>query len=169
MPKAMRSMIDAPERLGGRALTETDEHAWIAEQVAALRGGHLVSLDRKGLAEFLSEMTARDRRELESRLTVLLQHLLKVRMQPGKVSRSWGVTIVTQQDEIRSLLQSVPSLAQYVESRFADAYQAAIRRAAVATGIPATRFPPESPWTLDEALLADPPNPTRPAARRKAT
>jgi hypothetical protein len=90
-------------------------------------------------------------------------------MQPGKISRSWAVTIVAQQDEIRSLLQSVPSLRQHVDGRFADAYAAAIRRATVETGIPAVRFPAESPWTLDEALLAAPPKPTRSAAKRKAS
>jgi hypothetical protein len=167
MSKAMRSLIDAPERLAGRALYEFDEHAWIAEQLAVLRSNELHALDRESLAEYLTEMTSRDRRELESRLTALLQHLLKVRLQPAKMSRSWAVTIATQQDEIHALLQSIPSLAQHVESRLSDAYAAAVRRAAIETGIPATRFPGESPWTLEEALDFAPPAPTRPEAARK--
>jgi hypothetical protein len=167
MSKALRSLIDAPERLVGRALYEFDEHAWVAEQVAALRSSRLDALDRECLAEYLTEMTARDRRELESRLTVLLQHLLKAQMQPAKLSRSWAVTIVTQQDEIRSLLQSIPSLVQHVESRFTDAYAAARRRAAVETGLAAARFPADSPWTLDEALRFAPSPPARIAAKRR--
>jgi hypothetical protein len=167
MSNSMRSLTDAPERLVGRALYEFDEHAWVAEQVAALRSGQLGTLDRECLAEYLTEMTTRDRRELESRLTVLLQHLLKMQMQPAKISRSWAVTIVPQQDEITSLLQSIPSLAQHVDSRFADAYAAAVRRAAVETGIAAARFPAGCPWTLDEALRFVPPAPNRPAAKRR--
>jgi ABC-type transporter Mla subunit MlaD len=167
MSKAMRSLMDAPERSVGRELYEFDEHAWIAEQVTALRTGRLDTLDRDCLAEYLTEMTARDRRELESRLVALLQHLLKVQMQPAKISRSWAVTIVTQQDEIRSLLQSTPSLAQHVASRFADAYQTAIRRAAAESGIAAARFPADNPWTLEQALHFNPPAPTRTVAKRR--
>jgi len=167
MSKAIRSLIDAPERLAGRALYEFDEHAWIAGQRAALRSGNWQALDRECLAEYLTAMTSRDRREVESRLTVLFQHLLKVKLQPAKMSRSWAATIVTQQDEIRSLLQSLPSLAQHVDGRLADAYAAAVRRAAVETGIPAARFPGDSPWTLDEALGFTPPAPSRPGAARK--
>ena len=137
------------------------------EQVAALRSGRLEALDRASLAEYLTEMTARDRRELESRLTILLQHLLKVQMQPAKIARSWITAIVTQQDEIRSLLRAIPSIAQHVDARFADAYGAPIRRAAAETGIAAARFPAENPWTMDGALRFDPPGPSRPAARRK--
>ena len=63
----------------GRELYERDEHEWIAAQISALESGQMNRLDRENLIEFLSEMTVRDRRELKSRLTVLLLHLLKVR------------------------------------------------------------------------------------------
>jgi hypothetical protein len=53
---------------------ETDEHEWIARQADALCGARLDDLGRHNLAEFLTEMTARDRRELRSRLTMLLSH-----------------------------------------------------------------------------------------------
>ena len=51
---------------------ERDEHEWIAVHISALESGQLNRLDRENLIGFLSEMTLRDRRELRSRLTVLL-------------------------------------------------------------------------------------------------
>jgi len=162
-----RSAIDvvAPDE-ARRELYESDEHEWIAQQIAALRSGRLHEIDRDNLAEFLNEMTIRDRRELRSRFSVLLQHLLKARMQPAKMSRSWLRTIVHQQNEIRSTFRDIPSIAQYAERLFADAYPDAAREAAAETGIPATRFPAASPWNIEEALSFTPAVPKRAAPSR---
>src|ERR1700733_5011480 len=90
---------------------ERDEHEWIAVHISALESGQLNRLDRENLIGFLSEMTLRDRRELRSRLTVLLLHLLKATFQAERLSVSWVSTILVQQNEIRSLLEDVPSRA----------------------------------------------------------
>lgn len=144
-----------------RDLYQTDEHEWLARQAAALRSGRLQDIDRNNLAEFLDDMAINQRRELRSRFTVLLQHLLKVRVQPAKMSRSWLSTIVGQQDEIRSIFQDAPSIAQHAERLFAEAYPAAVRKASAETGIPAARFPVTSPWTIEKALDFTPPSPKR--------
>jgi len=148
-----RSAIDvvAPDE-ARRELYESDEHEWIARQIAALQSGRLHEIDRDNLAEFLNEMTTQDRRELRSRFSVLLQHLLKARMQPAKMYRSWLRTIVHQQNEIRSTFRDIPSIARYAEQLFADAYSAAVREASAETGIPSARFPEASPWTVQDAL-----------------
>ena len=70
-------------------LYEVDEHAWIERQIAALREGAFDRLDRANLIEFLSSMAARDRRELASRTTLLMQHMIKYSVQPERASRSW--------------------------------------------------------------------------------
>ncbi len=141
------------------ALYEADEHAWIEQQIAALRSGCLDQLDRAHLIEFLTEMTIRDRRELRSRLTVLLIHLLKIRFQPGRLTRSWGDTIIEQQSEVRGFLADIPSLTHHVPELFSEAYDDAVRRAARQTSLPPATFPATCPWTLDEALSFDPPEP----------
>jgi hypothetical protein len=104
-------------------------------------------------------MTIRDRRELQSRLVVLLQHLLKVQYQPEKLARSWVTTIIEQQSEIRSIIESIPSLGRQAETVAAAAYPDAVRRAARETGLPPARFPSESPWKVAAALAFDPPEP----------
>ncbi|MBX6314645.1 MAG: DUF29 family protein [Isosphaeraceae bacterium] len=44
-------------------------------------------------SEYLSDITRRDRREVESRLAVLIAHLLKWTYQPRRRTRSWRATI----------------------------------------------------------------------------
>ena len=61
-------------------LYETDFYAWANEQAALLRGGKLPEADIAHIAEEIESM---EKRELVSRLTVLLLHLLKSRFQPA--------------------------------------------------------------------------------------
>jgi Domain of unknown function DUF29 len=67
-------------------LYEGDEHAWIERQIAALRDGAFNRLDRANLIEFLCSMAARDQRELASRTTLLMQHMIKYSVQPERAS-----------------------------------------------------------------------------------
>jgi hypothetical protein len=152
-------------------LYERDEHAWIAAQVAALREGRLADLDRDNLVDLLDAMARSNRHELRSRLTVLLQHLLKARFQPARMSRSWARTILHQQQEIQAALEDYPSLAREVETIAARAYRDAVARAAQETSLDERGFPPTSPWTVAEALAFEPPpvppNPFHPAHPRR--
>ncbi len=80
-------------------------------------------------------MTIRDRRELQSRLTALLHRLLKIRVQPGQLTRSWVDTILEQQREIGTLIQGIPSLGRQADSIAAEAYPHAVRAARRDTGV----------------------------------
>ena len=60
-----------------RPLYETDEHQWMLEQIELLQAGKMAELDHGNLLVYLTEMTIRDRRQLENRFVRLLQHLLK--------------------------------------------------------------------------------------------
>jgi hypothetical protein len=167
MPKAMHALTDTVKPSPGRELYEQDEHQWIAAQISALADGHLNRLDRANLIEFLTEMTIRDRRELQSRLTVLLHHLLKVQFQPERLTRSWVTTIIEQQSEIRSMIESIPSLGRQAETIAALSYPDAVRRAARETGLPPERFPTVSPWAVAALLAFDPPEPVAKGKRHQ--
>jgi hypothetical protein len=99
-------------------------------------------------------------------LTVLLHHLLKLRMQPERLTRGWVSTIIEQQREIRSIIESIPSLGRQADATAVAAYRDAVRIASRETGIAAAQFPSESPWTVAQALAIDPPEPV-PRARRQ--
>ena len=131
---------------------EQDFYAWTVEQAQLLRAGELSAIDAVNLAEEIESLGRRDRRELESRLTVLLTHLLKWQMQPDQRSRSWSATMREQRRQIEKLLRESPSLRPFVANVLAQAYGDAWEDAADETGLPESAFPLECPFTLDEVL-----------------
>jgi hypothetical protein len=168
MSKELRVISETANNVNGRALYEADEHLWMAQQIEALRTGRLDEIDRASLAEYLTEMTSRDRRELGSRLRKLLQHLLKIRFQPDRMSRSWSETVRDQQNEISDILETIPSLRSQAVGLLAKQYPVAVRDAAHETGLSRETFPAESPWTVDEALAFESPVvPSYPSGPRK--
>ena len=122
VPKVVPASTETREHPNVRDLFQADEHAWIAAQISALSRGQFGEVDRPNLVAVLSEMTVRDRRELQSRLTGLLHHLLKVRFQRGRLSRSWIATILEQQREVRAIVEGIPSLGRQAETIAALAY-----------------------------------------------
>src|SRR5688572_10266505 len=88
------------------ALYEVDETAWLEATADLIRSGQLTEVDHHTLAEYLTDMARRDRREVSSRLVTLLAHLLKWEYQPERRSGSWRGTLLEQQRELRQLLES---------------------------------------------------------------
>lgn len=68
------------------------------------------------------------RRELGSRLRVLLIHLLKYQFQPEKQGSSWLGSIGEQRSELRDLLEQNPILQREVEQQAARVYPNAVQR-----------------------------------------
>ena len=139
-----------------RPLYETDEHQWMLEQIELLQAGKMAELDHGNLLVYLTEMTIRDRRQLENRFVRLLQHLLKFHVQSEMATRSWLLTVLEQQRKINGMLNSAPSLNTYAPSLFADAYPHAVKEAAAETGRDRSQFPSSCPWTMEEALMIEP-------------
>src|SRR5437588_12588117 len=85
------------------ALYLEDETAWLEAMAELVRRGDLANLDLENLAEYLSDMAKRDRRDVKNRLAILLVHLLKWQFKPEKRSRSWQSTILAQSVELADL------------------------------------------------------------------
>jgi hypothetical protein len=132
-------------------LYEGDETAWLEQMSKLIHERRYEDLDYKHLAEFLLDMAKRDRREVLSRLTTLLTHLLKWEHQPRRRSRSWESTILTQRHELQDLLES-RTLEQHAHEILPKAYARAVKYAAMETGLAQQRFPRECPYTLAELL-----------------
>ena len=64
---------------------EDDFVAWLEDQAGRARRGETEDLDLENIAEELEGMVRSDRREIRSRLAVLLTHLLKWVTHPKKV------------------------------------------------------------------------------------
>lgn len=133
-------------------LYERDFYAWTQEQAALMRAGRLADIDVVHLAEEIESMGARERRELISRLAVLLAHLLKWRYQPERRSVSWRLTINEQRRQLALLLEDSPSLAIKLDDFLPRAYQHAARAALEQTGLLQSPFPPTCPYAAEQIL-----------------
>lgn len=142
------------ETLDLAALYERDETAWLEMMSSLAARACCAEMDLPHLSEFLADMARRDRREVFSRLVVLLTHLLKWDRQPERRSGSWRATIREQRRELRQLLES-GTLHNHAENVLADAYAEARRQAADETEQRVDVFPAENSRSLDE-LLAEP-------------
>jgi hypothetical protein len=131
---------------------EDDLHAWSLEQAALLRARRTEGLDWDHLAEELESMAGSDQRELESRLCLILLHLLKWQIQPELRGASWRKTLRTQRREIRKLLNQSPSLRRQVPGLVLEAYPDAVKDAVDETGLPIGRFPQDCPYAADDVL-----------------
>jgi len=137
-------------------LYDEDFTLWTERQAALLRrraAGELVNdtdLDWQNIAEEIEAVGGNTRRELRNRLARLLQHLLKWHYQPEHRSRSWRLTIRTQRQEIRDLLEENPSLQDKLPKLFLAAYPRGRTYALDETGL--LDLPQDSPFTVEQAL-----------------
>ena len=132
-------------------LYEQDETAWLEAMSALVAEGRYAELDYPNLSEYLADMAKRDRREVFSRLVVLLTHLLKWDHQSDRRSGSWKGTIREQRRELRQLVEC-GTLRNHAATVLPDAYAEARRQAADETELDIEVFPVENPWGMDEIL-----------------
>lgn len=137
-----------------RSLHDRDFYAWSIEQAALLREGRIAEANLAAIAEEIESMGKTEKRELVSRLTVLLLHLLKWERQPQGRENSWRLSIANARDEIADLLGDNPSLTAVIDEVTASAYRYARRKAAIETDMGEEAFPPQCPWSFAEAVDA---------------
>ena len=136
-------------------LHETDLYAWTRQQVQLLKSGQLSALDVSNLIDEVDDMGGSIRNQLESRLEVLLMHLLKWQYQPNYRGRSWQLTIKEQRRKIERLIRKNPSLQNTLDQTLADAYGDAIIAAAKETGMAENIFPEQCPYSIQQIIYSD--------------
>ncbi|MYM68572.1 DUF29 family protein [Pseudoduganella sp. FT55W] len=137
------------------SLYETDALIWTEHQIALLRTGQFDQLDLENIISELGYQERKDKREVESRIELLLHHLLKYQFQPTRSCNSWLRTIKTQRKHIAKVLKRMPSLRRNLDEYVADEYPGAIKDAAAETHLPRSTFPKEVPYTTDQILDED--------------
>jgi hypothetical protein len=143
-----------------QSLYDVDYHLWLLETLNQLEANALESLDIEHLIEEISDLSRRERRRLDSLLTRLLEHLLKLKY--WKTERDynqnhWKREIRNFRKQINRDLSVSPSLKSYLAEQFNDLYQDARELTADASGLSLNYFP-EKPLAnldivLDEAWL----------------
>lgn len=140
-----------PQLIAASDLFLEDETAWLEWMAERIQAGAHEELDYRHLQEYLLDMAKRDRREVESRLVVLMMHVLKWVAQPQGRCGSWRSTILEQQFELGRLAgQGV--LRNHAESTLPELYLVAVKRAVAETGLAPEVFPPECEYAFDDLL-----------------
>jgi len=130
------------------ALYEQDFYAWANEQAGLLRAGKLSEADIAHIAEEIESMGKTEKRELVSRLAVLMLHLLKWQVQPERRGASLEATIAVQRDDLADHLNDNPSLKAQLPQAVASAYRKAGLTAYGETNLPKDVFPITCPWSF---------------------
>uniref|UniRef100_A0A7C4MM63 DUF29 domain-containing protein n=1 Tax=Desulfatirhabdium butyrativorans TaxID=340467 RepID=A0A7C4MM63_9BACT len=133
-------------------LYEQDFYQWTIEQANLLRTGALSQVDIKNLIEEVESMGKSQKKELLSRLTVLLIHLLKWDFQVERRGKSCLKTIATQRTELEILLLDNPSLKHELITFLQKSYPLARRQAATETGLPESTFPDICQYTVEQIM-----------------
>ena len=133
------------------SLYEQDILLWSKETVAKLKARDFDHLDIENLIEEVEALGISQKKELISRLIILLEHLLK-RLYVNSLNdyNGWERTIRTQRGELEVLLDAVPSLSTRWETSFDKAWQIALKN--VRKEYVQTDFPAE--WTDSRSIEA---------------
>lgn len=134
---------------------ETDFFAWTKEQSALIRAGRWSEVDVEHLAEEVEDMGKSEKRTLESRLEVLLMHMLKWQYQPERRGNSWRLTIKDQRRKLEKHLKENPSLKAALLEFVEDAYPSAIVAAVNEAGLDGNIFPADCPYSIQQIFDQD--------------
>ncbi|TWD39027.1 DUF29 domain-containing protein [Pantoea sp. SJZ147] len=89
---------------------EADVVAWSQEQAALLREGRFSEIDIANIAREIDDVGKREKRELASRMAVLLAHLLKWKLLPRYRGPGCQRSIKEQRKAIALHIKGTPSL-----------------------------------------------------------
>jgi hypothetical protein len=133
-------------------LYERDFYTWANEQAALLRAGALDRADIDNIAEEIESMARSEKRQLESRLTVLLTHILKWQYQPARRGKSWLRTIEQQRRRLTRHLGENPGLKSQFDSAILAAYDDARFQTEKETDLDIASFPLNCPYSFDQLM-----------------
>ena len=138
-----------------RILYEQDFNLWVEETIKLLSNGQFKKLDLEHLIEEIEGLTKSDKRELESRLTVLLEHLLKLTywlQEKEQNQREWILTVKEQRRKIKKSLKYSPSLKPWLLSVLAECYEDAVQDVIDKSGLKQEIFPQVCSFSIARLL-----------------
>ncbi len=147
-------MLTQPEP-ATKSLYDTDYHLWILETLRKLENKDFESLDLENLIEEVSDLSRREKRKLESLLTRLLEHLLKLKYWYSEKDHNqnhWQREIRNFRKQINRELLASPSLRSYLLEKLDELYQDARELVSDASGLSVNDFPPTAIANLEQIL-----------------
>ena len=132
-----------------------DYALWLEHMAQALRDRNPNALDWENLLEEIESLGRSEKKSVKSNLRIVLIHLLKWHYQSQNQSLSWLNSIAEHRQRLYDDFEASPSLRNYTQEVFAQAYSEARKHAARETGLPVSHFPDTCPWTLVQVLQED--------------
>lgn len=139
-------------------LYEQDFYQWIQTTASLLKERHFDEVDWENVIEEIETMGRSEKKELQSRLITLIEHLLKLQYWEAEKAyneRGWRGTIVEQRNQLELSLEDSPSFKPILEEVFLDCYKKArnliLRKYQLSSNI----FPSEPPFTIEDILNPD--------------
>ena len=140
---------------------DDDFYAWTQYQAEVLRTLRTTDnrLDRENLAEEVEDLGKSERNAVESHITRVLEHFLKLAHSPADRPRyGWMRSIVEARQELRRHL--TPTLRNAAEQEFPEFYKDALESAALALRefgehAAADALPVACPYSLEQVLTRD--------------
>lgn len=137
-------------------LYESDFYRWSMKNAKLLRSGKVCEADLENIAGEIRDMGISQRRELMSRASVLLRHLLKLDFSQSPLKKSavasWTTTIREQRRELARLLEQMPSLRRFMIRDLAKIYREAAEDAVFEGRLNPERIPATCPYSIDQIL-----------------
>jgi len=136
-------------------LYDSDYQLWLENTINQLRRGDFQAVDWQNLLEELADLGKNNRRALESLLTRLLEHLLKLtywQSQRDYNQAAWKKEIRNFRIQIKKILKDSPSLKSYLKEILQECYLDARNLLIDETELDASIFPLEVLANLEEIL-----------------
>ncbi|MBD2599541.1 DUF29 domain-containing protein [Microcystis viridis] len=136
-------------------LYDSDYQLWLENTINQLRQGDFQGVDWQNLLEELADLGKSERRTLESLLTRLLEHLLKLtywQSQRDYNQAGWKKEIRNFRIQIKKILKESPSLKLYLREILQECYLDARNLLIDETELDASIFPLEVLANLEEIL-----------------
>jgi hypothetical protein len=168
-----------------KTLYNEDFFAWSQQQAEALRstarGRSNQPLDWENLAEEIEDLGKSDRRELRSRLALIIEHLVKLDYSRARdPRRNWRETVRRERAEVERILEDSPSLRREIPDLIGKEVKKVTdlviteleERGEVVRPVRGALRPkphPERPLFTNEQILGDwfPPETKKPARRAR--
>jgi hypothetical protein len=141
-----------------KTLYEQDFYLWIQTTLAILRERKLEQLDIENLIEEIDSMGRSEKKELKTRLVILIEQLLKLQYwteEKDYNARDWRNIVVEQRRQIAYTLADSPSLKGILNDVFLDCYTDARNDIINKYQLPSTLFPEQPSFSLIQLLNAD--------------
>ncbi|MEG3436538.1 DUF29 domain-containing protein [Pannus brasiliensis CCIBt3594] len=141
-----------------RTLYERDFALWLQSTARAIAERRFDAVDWDNLLEELDSTRKSERKELKSRLILLIEHLLKLlywNAEREDNARGWYGTIVEQRRQIQLCLEDSPPLRPFFQEVFPDCYRNALEDTRRKYRLSPDIFPESAPFTLEEAIDPD--------------